>query len=483
MKRIWIKNAIIVNEGKRFIGSVLIEDERIAAIKEGEVENESELAAFLPADKQAAGEAAGETEQQAAGKCEQQAAGESAECEIIDAKGCYLLPGAIDEHVHFRDPGLTHKADIFTESRAAAAGGVTSIMDMPNTKPQTTTIEAFNEKLALMGERSSVNYSCYFGATNDNFPLFSQLERHRVCGVKLFMGASTGNMLVDHMESLRQIFGGTDLLIAAHCEDQSIVKENSEKMKEQYGEEVPIECHPAIRSEEACYRSTELAVQLARESGARLHILHLSTAKEMDLFDNHLPLKEKRITAEACVSHLLFEEKDYGRLGARIKCNPAVKTAADREALLAAIRSDVVDAIATDHAPHLLEEKEGGALKAVSGMPMIQFSLLSMLELADQGVFSVEKVVEKMAHAPAVMYQISRRGFIREGYQADLVLVRPQEQWTVTKECILSKCGWSPMEGATLHNKVEKTFVNGHLVYDNGRMDEAYRGQELYFEH
>lgn len=446
MRRTLIENAVIVNEGRKVTGSVVIEGEKIAEILVGE--------------------------EKASAPCD----------EVIDATGCYLLPGAIDEHVHFRDPGLTHKADITTESRAAAAGGVTSIMDMPNTNPQTTTLEALEEKFALLAEKSSVNYSCYFGATNSNYTQFPQLDKRRVCGVKLFMGSSTGNMLVDRMASLRNIFGGTDLLIAAHCEDQGIIKENTDRYKKEFGgDDVPLAYHPLIRSAEACYRSSELAVQLAREANARLHIMHISTARELDLFSD-APLKEKRITAEACVSHLLFTEEDYQTLGARIKCNPAIKTADDRKALQEAVSSGLIDAIATDHAPHLLSEKEGGALKAMSGMPMIQFSLVSMLELADKGAFTIEKVVEKMAHAPAQMYDIQNRGYIRKGYQADLVLVRPDSEWTVTTDCILSKCGWSPLEGHTFRWKVEKTFANGHLLFDNGKIDENYRGQELVFE-
>lgn len=446
MRRTLIQNAVIVNEGRKVAGSVVIEGEKIAEILVGE--------------------------EQASAPCD----------EVIDASGCYLLPGAIDEHVHFRDPGLTHKADITTESHAAAAGGVTSIMDMPNTNPQTTTLEALEEKFALLAEKSSVNYSCYFGATNNNYTQFPQLDKRRVCGVKLFMGSSTGNMLVDRMASLRNIFGGTDLLIAAHCEDQGIIKDNTDRYKKEFGgDDVPLAYHPLIRSEEACYRSSELAVQLAREANARLHIMHISTARELSLFSD-APLKEKRITAEACVSHLLFTEEDYQTLGARIKCNPAIKTADDRKALQKAVSSGLIDAIATDHAPHLLSEKEGGALKAMSGMPMIQFSLVSMLELADKGAFSIEKVVEKMAHAPAQMYDIQNRGYIRKGYQADLVLVRPDSEWTVTTDCIISKCGWSPLEGHTFRWKVEKTFANGHLLFDNGKIDESYRGQELIFE-
>ena len=437
MKRTLIKNAIIVNEGLQVPGSVIIEGEKIAEIL---VENQESA---VPCD------------------------------ETIDATGCYLLPGVIDGHVHFRDPGLTHKADIITESRAAAAGGVTSIMDMPNTSPQTTTLDALNAKLDHLAEKCSVNYSCYFGATNNNYPLLEQLDKHRVCGVKLFMGSSTGNMLVDKMASLLNIFNGTDLLIATHCEDQSIIKDNTVKYLEKYGADgdVQLKYHPNIRSSEACYQSSELAVRLARIADARLHILHISTSKELQLFEN-IPLSEKRITAEACVAHQ--------ELGTRIKCNPAIKKK-ERNALRDAVNSGLIDSIATDHAPHLISDKEGGALKAASGMPMIQFSLVSMLELVDEGIFTLEKVVEKMCHAPAEIYEIHNRGYIRTGNQADLVLVRPNSEWTVNKECILSKCQWSPLEGHTFRWKVEKTFANGHLLYSDGTVDENYRGQELRF--
>ncbi|MDO4163602.1 MAG: dihydroorotase [Bacteroides sp.] len=442
--RTLLHNATIVNEGQSIQGSVVIEGARIAEV----LTNGKPLSA--PCDK------------------------------MIDATGCYLLPGIIDDHVHFRDPGLTHKADILTESRAAAAGGVTSIMDMPNTNPQTTTLDALNAKLDLLNEKCIVNHSCYFGATNDNYTEFDKLDKHRVCGIKLFMGSSTGNMLVDRINSLQRIFQGTDMLIAAHCEDQETIKQNTEKYKEKFGEDVPLAKHPSIRSVEACYRSSHLAVRLATEANARLHLLHISTAKELKLF-HQAPLAEKRITAEACVAHLLFDTADYARLGARIKCNPAVKRRSDRDALRSAVRSGLIDVIATDHAPHVLAEKQGGALKAMSGMPMIQFSLVSMLELADEGVFSIETVVEKMCHAPAQLYGISQRGYIREGYQADLVLVRPSTPWQVNTDVILSKCGWSPLEGHTFNWKVEKTFANGHIVYQDNAVDENYRGEELRF--
>lgn len=450
MKRTLIKDAILVNEGKKFKGSVVIEGETIAEIlTEG---------------------------QQPAAPCQ----------ETINAEGCYLLPGVIDDHVHFRDPGLTHKADTCTESRAAAAGGVTSVMDMPNTNPQTTTLDAWNEKMELMATRSLVNYSCYFGATNNNYTEFGLLDPHRVCGIKLFMGSSTGNMLVDRMESLMNIFQGTDLLIAAHCESQDIIKKNTDLYRAKYGTgeegnvDVPLRFHPEIRSAEACYESTKLAIELAEKTNARLHVLHITTAQELELFST-APLTSKKITAEACIPHLVFTSDDYEEYGTRIKCNPAVKEEYHRTALRKAVNSGVIDVIATDHAPHLLSEKEGDALKAMSGMPMIQFSLISMLQLADQGVFSIETVVEKMCHAPATLYRINNRGYIRAGYQADLVLVRPGNKWQVDKECIYSKCKWSPLEGNSFSWKVDRTFINGTPVFNNGEINEEYRAQELRF--
>lgn len=447
MKRTLIHNATIINEGTRKQGSLVLANGNIAEI----------LTDGRPL---------------------------SAPCdETIDATGCFLLPGVIDDHVHFRDPGLTHKADIFSESRAAAAGGVTSIMDMPNTNPPTVTLDALEQKQQLLAEKCIVNHSCYFGATNDNYDLFPQLDKTRVCGIKLFMGSSTGNMLVDRMDSLRRIFGGTDMLIAAHCEDQDIIRRNTEKYKAEYGEgeQIPVSKHPNIRSTQACYASSKLAVQLATEAGARLHVLHISTAKELPLFSD-TPLDEhKKITAEACVAHLLFEQKDYKTLAACIKCNPAIKRKADRDALRQAITTPRIDVIATDHAPHLLTEKAGGALRAASGMPIVQFSLVSMLQLMEEGVLSLETIVEKMCHNPARLFRIEDRGFIREGYRADLVLVRP-ERWQLTRESILSKCGWSPLEGRTFDWRVMKTFINGQQVYDhtNG-VDDAYRGEALRF--
>ena len=445
MKRTLIHHAIIVNEGKKFAGSVVIEGEQIAEVIAGDAR---------PAQT-----------------CDEE----------IDAKGCYLIPGVIDDHVHFRDPGLTHKADMSTETAAAAAGGVTSFMDMPNCNPQTTTLEALNAKFADAAHKCIVNYSFYFGATNNNADQLAQLDKTHVCGVKLFMGASTGNMLVDRMESLRKIFSEAGMLIATHCEDQNIIRQNTEYYKEKYGEDLNISYHPLIRSEEACYHSSALAVQLAKETNARLHILHISTARELELFEDK-PIAEKRITAEACVSHLFFCDEDYKTLGARIKCNPSIKTAHDRDALRQALTTNRIDVIGTDHAPHLLREKEGGALKAVSGMPTLQFSLVSIFELVHQGVLTVEQLVQKMCHAPAELYQIAGRGYIRPGYKADLVLVNPESEWTVTSECILSKCAWSPMEGQCFHAQVEKTFVNGTVVYENGKVNTAHRGQALTFD-
>ena len=445
MKRTWIHHATIVNEGRSFTGSVVIEGEQISEVLEGDARPSS--------------------------VCDEE----------IDAHGWFLLPGVIDDHVHFRDPGLTHKADMATETAAAAAGGVTSFMDMPNCNPQTTTLETLDQKFADAATKCIVNYSFYFGATNNNADLLARLDKTHVCGVKLFMGASTGNMLVDRMDTLRKIFSEAGMLIATHCEDQHIIRRNTELFKEKYGEDPDVCFHPMIRSEEACWESSSLAVRLAKETGARLHILHVSTARELELLENK-PLHEKRITAEACVSHLFFCDEDYKTLGTRIKCNPSIKTRHDRDALRAALRTDLIDVIGTDHAPHLLSEKQGGALKAVSGMPTLQFSLASIYELVYEDVLSMEQLVQKMCHAPAELFRIKNRGYIRPGYQADLVLLNPNREWTVTPDCIESKCGWSPMEGRTFHGKVEKTFVNGTLVYADGKVDKTHRGQALVFE-
>ncbi len=435
-----IKGGTLVNEGRLFDGSIVVEDSRIAKIIEG---NHTPDASYD---------------------------------EVIDASGCFVLPGIIDDHVHFREPGLTAKADMDTESQAAAAGGVTTYFDMPNTVPQTTTLEALEEKYALGAEKSHVNYAFFFGATNDNVALFSQLDKRRVPGIKLFMGSSTGNMLVDRQEALDQIFASADMPIMVHCEDTGIINRNMAAAKEKYGDDPNVTHHPEIRSTEACFESTQLAVTLAKKHHARLHVAHLTTARELELFGD-----DPHITAEATVSHLFFCDRDYSLLGTRIKCNPAIKSERDREALREALNDGRISVIGTDHAPHLLSQKEGGCAKAASGMPMVQFSLVTMLELVDQGVLSLERLVELMCHHPATLFGVRHRGFLREGYQADIVLVRPNIGWTVTKEVILSKCGWSPMEGHMYLWRVERTLCNGHTVWQQGRVDTSYIGQPVEF--
>ena len=436
-----VKGGTIVNEGRTFNGSLVIEDERITQIIEG---NHTPEASYD---------------------------------EVIDASGCFVLPGVIDDHVHFREPGLTEKADMESESRAAAAGGVTTYFDMPNTVPQTTTLEALEEKFALAATKSHVNYSFFFGATNDNASLFPRLDIHRIPGIKLFMGSSTGNMLVDRREALESIFSTAPLPIMAHCEDTDIINSNMAKARRRYGDDPQVTHHPEIRSEEACYESSRLAVELAVKHHARLHIAHLTTAKELDL----LSTSPDNITAEATVAHLYFSDRDYQDLGTRIKCNPAIKTEHDREALREALNDGRIAVIGTDHAPHLLSQKEGGCARAASGMPMIQFSLVTMLELVDQGVLSLERLVELMCHNPARLFEVRQRGFIREGYQADIVIVRPDTGWIVTKDCIQSRCGWSPMEGHMYLWRVERTLCNGHTVYEQGRVDASYVGQSVAF--
>lgn len=398
--------------------------------------------------------------------------------QIIDAKGCYVLPGIIDSHVHFREPGLTQKADIESESRAAAAGGVTTFFDMPNTVPQTTTLEALEEKFQLAAVKSHVNYSFFFGATNDNVHLFSQLDIHRIPGIKLFMGSSTGNMLVDKEDSLHGIFSSAGALpIMAHCEDTCIINDNKKKVQALYGDDPDVSFHPQIRSEQACIVSTAKALELAKEHHARLHVAHVSTRKELEL----IPVDCPYITAEATVGHLLFSDKDYERLGTRIKVNPSIKSKEDQLALRRALTDGRIATIGTDHAPHLLSEKQGGAVKAVSGMPMLQFSLPSMLELVDHNVLTIGRLVTLMAHRPANLFQIQNRGFLHEGYYADIVIVRPDAPWTVTTGCIQSKCGWSPLEGHSFRWKVEYTFCNGHLVYNQGAVNASYIGQPVRF--
>jgi len=388
------------------------------------------------------------------------------------------LPGIIDDHVHFREPGLTAKADIDTESQAAAAGGVTSYFDMPNTVPQTTTLEALDEKFQLAARKSHVNYSFFFGATNDNSHLFPQLDKTRIPGIKLFMGSSTGNMLVDRREALDRIFATAGMPLMAHCEDTAIINRNMAQAKSLYGDDPAVSHHPEIRSAEACYESTRLAVELARQHHAQLHVAHLTTARELELFE-----PDSRITAEATVSHLYFCDRDYSLLGTRIKCNPAIKTERDREALQQALTDGRIAVIGTDHAPHLLSQKEGGCARAASGMPMIQFSLVTMLELVDRGVLTIERLVELMCHNPARLFGIEGRGFLRPGYRADLVIVRPNTGWTVCPTDILSKCGWSPMEGHTYLWQVQQTICNGHTVYRHGKVDATYIGEPLRFHH
>lgn len=398
--------------------------------------------------------------------------------ETVDATGCFVFPGVIDTHVHFREPGLTAKADIESESRAAAIGGVTTFFDMPNTVPQTTTLEALDGKFQLAREKSHVNYSFFFGATNDNVDLFQQLNSHCVPGIKLFMGSSTGNMLVDRQEALERIFQQAPLPVVAHCEDTAIINRNMQRVKREGVDDLPIYFHELIRSEESCYESSFLAVQLAKAYGTRLHVAHVSTARELELFGDF-----RNITAEAVVPHLLFTNRDYARLGGLIKCNPSIKSPIDRDALRQALSDGRITTIGTDHAPHLLAEKQGGAVKAVSGMPMVQFSLVAMLGLVDEGVLSIERLVELMCHNPARLFAVKERGFIRPGFKADLVVVRPHSPWTLTEDKIQSKCGWSPLTGHSFQWRVEHTFCNGHHLYNQGFFNSSPLGEEVRFNH
>ena len=439
-----IKNAQIVNENTVFNGDVLIKDEFIAKI----------AAEITP----------------------------SPEDVVIDAQGKYLIPGMIDDQVHFREPGLTHKANIATESKAAIAGGITSFIEMPNTVPQATTQELLEDKFEIASKTSYANYSFMFGGTNDNLEELLKTNPKNVAGIKLFLGSSTGNMLVDNEEVLEKIFSSTKMIISVHCEDEQTIRENTAKFKEEYGEDIPIKYHPIIRSEEACYLSSSKAIELAKKTGARLHVFHLSTAKEMELFRNDIPLEEKQITAEVCIHHLWFSDVDYDKKGTHIKWNPAVKTANDRAALWEALLDDRIDVIATDHAPHTLEEKANVYTNAPSGGPLVQHAVIALFEKVKEGVISVEKVVEKMAHNPAKLFQVSKRGFIKEGYYADVVLVDSESNWEVSKDNILYKCGWSPFEGETFSSKITHTFVNGVLMYDNGTFNEEVKGKRLLFD-
>lgn len=401
---------------------------------------------------------------------------------VIDASGMYLFPGVIDCHVHFREPGYTYKADIESESRTAAAGGVTSYMEMPNTNPPTTTLELLEEKYDIARKNSRVNYSFFFGATNDNIDLLQQLDPHRVPGVKVFMGSSTGNLLVDDNDAMRRIFETSPLRIVAHCEDNNIIEQNIKAFKRKYKgqNDFPVRYHSRIRSVEACYEAASKAVELARQTGARLHVAHVSSERELSLFDSK-PLAEKQITAEACIAHLMFTTEDYDQLGTKIKCNPAVKTPEDQAALRDALTDGRIDIVATDHAPHLLDEKVGGALRAMSGMPLVQFSLVSMLELVDKGVLPLQHVPTLMSHNPATLYNIDRRGFIRPGYYADLVIVDPNANWQVAEGRYYTKCGWTPMDERTFKWKVVRTLVNGVTAYSNGIVIDGIRGKELKF--
>lgn len=451
---ILIEHALIGNEGELYTGWLTIEGERIGAVGRGTVSDEVRAAAVR----------------------------------TVDVAGALVMPGVIDDQVHFREPGLTEKAEILTEAQAAAAGGVTSYMEMPNTRPPATTIDLLEEKYARAAEVSAVNYSFYLGATNDNLAEIERIDPQRVCGLKVFMGSSTGNMLVDNEQTLADIFRLSPVLVATHCEDEATVKANMARARAAFGENVPVAMHPIIRSAEACYRSTAHAVELAHKYGGRLHVLHLSTARELTLFEQGVPIEAKRITNEVCVHHLWFSEGDYAERGNLIKWNPAVKSAADRDTLRAAVRSGRVDVVATDHAPHLLAEKQNPYLSAPSGGPLVQHSLPAMLTLAAEGIFTVEQVIERMCHAPARLFRVRERGFLRPGYYADIVVVKLNEPWTVSRdkqhpgEQIRSKCGWSPLEGLTLSAKVVATWVNGAEVYTaESGVDTAVRGKRLLF--
>jgi dihydroorotase len=445
MNNYLIKNANIVNEGQITKGFVVVRNGIIQAIGEGKPEVDSDYTVE------------------------------------IDAEGQYLVPGVIDDQVHFREPGLTHKATINSESRAAVSGGITSFMEMPNTNPQATTIEELEKKYNIAAEKSYANYSFYLGATNDNIDEIKKLDPAKNCGVKVFMGSSTGNMLVDDHNSLNKIFKETHTLIATHCEDEEIIQSNSSIYKEKYGDEIPVQCHPEIRSEAACYKSSSLAVKLAKKHNTRLHVLHISTEKELELFEKGGNIEEKRITAEVCVHHLWFSDKDYETKGPLVKWNPAVKKDSDKNALFEAMMDDRLDVVATDHAPHTIEEKQSRYFESPSGGPMVQHALTAMMEFAHQGKMSVVKVVEKMCHAPALLFNVKDRGFIRPGYKADLVLIDPGWEWTVSHKNTYYKCKWTPMEGEVFHTRVTHTFINGQLVFKNGLFNEMIRGERMEF--
>ena len=442
--QILIKNAKIVNEGTIFEGDILIENDIIKEINET-------------------------------------ISAKTADVKIIDAEGKYIFPGMIDDQVHFREPGLTHKANIETESKAAVAGGITSFIEMPNTKPQTTTVEKLEEKFAIAAETAYANYSFMFGGTNDNLDEILKVNPKTVAGLKLFLGSSTGNMLVDDPEVLEKIFSSTNMVISVHCEDETTIRENLKKAKATYGDDIPMEMHPVIRSEEACYLSSSQAIVLAEKTGARLHVFHLSTAKETELFTNKIPLKDKKITSEVCIHHLWFSDKDYKTKGSRIKWNPAVKTKADRDGLWKALLDDRIDVIATDHAPHTSEEKDNKYTTAPSGGPLVQHAFVALLECYHKGKISLEKIVEKTAHNPAILFDVEKRGYIKEGYYADLVIADLNSPWTVNKDNILYKCAWSPFEGSTFKSRITHTFINGQLVYNNFKVLDVKAAKRLTF--
>jgi len=446
MNNYLIKNAKIVNRGITSPGFVLVRGGIIRAVGKGEPIEEAESV------------------------------------EVIDAMGRYLIPGLIDDQVHFREPGLTHKAEIATESKAAVAGGITSFMEMPNTKPQATSIEELEKKYDRAAEVSMANYSFYLGATNDNIDEIKRLDPTRNCGVKVFMGSSTGNMLVDDRKSLELIFAESPTLIATHCEDESTIRKNSEELRKKYGEDIPVNMHPVIRSEEACFLSSSLAVELAKKHKSRLHVLHISTARELDLFDQGTDFDKKKVTAEVCVHHLWFTDADYESKGVLIKWNPAIKGKHDRDSLIAALLNDKIDVIATDHAPHTIEEKQSKYFLSPSGGPMVQHALVAMLELVHRNEITIEKVVEKMCHAPARLFGVKQRGFLEPGFKADMVLVDMEKEWEVANNNILYKCGWSPLTGETFHSAVTHTWINGKLVYMDGMFNEMIRGERLEFE-
>ena len=437
-----LKNGIVVNEGESKHQDVLIKNNRI--------------------------------EEMGTDLCDDSAT-------IIDLSGKFIMPGCIDDQVHFREPGLTHKGNIYSESRAAVAGGITSFMEMPNTSPNATTQKLLEDKYQIARTNSIANYSFFMGATNDNLDEVLKTNASEVCGVKVFMGSSTGNMLVDNEKTLAGLFSNVPMLIATHCEDEQTIQKNLAEAKLKHGVEIPIELHPIIRNEEACFLSSSLAVNLAEKHGARLHVLHISTAKETELFKNHLSLRDKKITAEACVHHLWFSDEDYTSKGTLIKWNPAVKTSADRDGIWKALLDNRIDVVATDHAPHTIEEKKNNYLNAPSGGPLVQHALISMMEHVKNGKITIERVVEKMAHNPAILFRIKERGFIREGYYADIVIVDPNRTHSVHQNNILYKCGWSPFEGYTFSSAIDRTFVNGEIVFENNKVMEGANGMRLSF--